>query len=372
MSLGLLEYDERLPDDIRAALKEIEGEARRAANLTRQLLQFSRRQAMKLGPLDLNAVLDNLLKMLRRLLGEQVELEFCGKTGLPCVEADTGMIEQVVVNLCVNARDAMPQGGKLTIKTELVELDETAILAQPESRPGRFVSLVMADNGCGMDEATQKHMFEPFFTTKDVGKGTGLGLATVYGIVKQHKGWAEVQSSIGVGTTFRIFLPAIEATTPSPSAQKQSSPPQRGQETILLAEDDPTVRKLIGASLRRNGYTVLEATNGKEALVLWRQHQQSIQLLFSDMVMPEGLNGLELARQLRQANPHLKVLISSGYSVETSQLEAADGNWITYLPKPFELYDLAAEVRKCLDRPAQLGPPLKELNSRQVDSPRLA
>jgi signal transduction histidine kinase len=220
----LLEDEPRLAEDIRAELKEVETAAKRAANLTRQLLVLSRRQMRQVRLLDLNEVLADMVKMLRRVLGEQISLEY-GSGGRPLwIEADAGMMEQVVMNLCVNARDAMPKGGRLTISTTQVELEEDYARTNPEARAGRFVGLSVSDTGCGMDDATLKRIFEPFFTTKDVGKGTGLGLATVHGIVKQHQGWIEVETTPGRGSTFRVLLPAALPPGPAQTATPAAPP----------------------------------------------------------------------------------------------------------------------------------------------------
>lgn len=331
------------------SLKEIEAAAQRASNLTRQLLTFSRRQVMQMKPLDLNDVLGHLLKMLRRLLSEAIALEFQANHALPPIVADAGMIEQVVMNLSVNARDAMPKGGQLTLRTHLVDLDAQAAAANPEARPGRFVCLSVTDTGCGMDGSTRKRIFEPFFTTKEVGKGTGLGLATVYGIVKQHQGWTEVASEVGKGTTFRVFLPASPATA-AKSLGTSTEPAMRGgTEGILVVEDDPPLRQLAKSCLDRNGYRVLEATNGVEAQAVWREHHHQIDLLLTDMVMPEGMTGWELAERLQAEKNSLKVIISSGYSLELFHAGAPSGRGIAYLAKPYEMTALAVAVRKCLD-----------------------
>ena len=351
MHLGLLQEEPQLAPEIKASLTEIEISANRAANLTRQLLLFGRRQVMQMKPVDINEVVDNLLKMLRRLLGENVALEFRGKANLPLIEADGGMLEQMVMNLSVNARDAMPQGGRLTITTSLVDVDPKTAENNPEARPGRFVCLNVSDTGTGMDEATLKRIFEPFFTTKDVGKGTGLGLATVYGIVKQHQGWPEVESVPGKGTAFRIFLPVSEAMARPPTPPSPDPAAHGGSETILLVEDERTVRQMVARCLQRNGYQVLEAANGTEALALWQEHRGRIDLLFTDMVMPEGVSGLDLALRLRADKEGLKTIISSGYSLEISTTGAPRDDQITFLAKPYEIAALALAVRTCLDKP---------------------
>jgi CheY-like chemotaxis protein len=289
-----------------------------------------------------------MFKMLRRLLGEQITFEYSGKDGLPLIEADPGMIEQVVLNLCVNARDAMPKGGRLRVGTDFVELAASQLTRSPGARPGKYVRLIVTDNGCGMDELTQQRIFEPFFTTKEAGKGTGLGLATVHGIVSQHRGWVEVVSAPGQGTTFSVILPATDKIAEVESRTEASQPIARGTETILLVEDEPGVRLTIGQFLRRTGYNVLEAANGVEAITLWRQHRPGIHLLFTDMVMPEGMTGLELAERLLAEKADLKVIITSGYSADLLNLgKLAAG--ILYLPKPTPPARLAAAVRECLD-----------------------
>ena len=349
MNLSLLRDEPNLTHGIKASLQEIEVEANRAANLTRQLLLFGRRQVIQKGPVCLDDLVGNLLKMLRRILGEDVALEFGGQTNLPLIDADPGMMEQVVMNLSVNARDAMPKGGRLTISTGVVEIDAEAAQKNREARPGRFVCLTVTDVGCGMDEATLKRIFEPFFTTKDVGKGTGLGLATVFGIVKQHQGWIEVDSAIGKGTQFRIFFPVAETHLQAPKVSASDRVTRRGSETILLVEDEPAVRFLARRCLQRDGYRVLEATNGVEALALWREHRQDIGLLFTDMVMPEGMTGLELAEQLMSEKAGVKVILCSGYNLEMARDGASVSKNIAYLPKPYEPTVLSAAVRKCLD-----------------------
>ena len=349
MNLSLLDSDPNLTAAMGESVQELTHEAKRAANLTRQLLLFSRRQIAQRKVLDLNEVLDNLLKMLRRLLGEHIELlPRAGNTPL-WIEADPGMMEQVVMNLCVNARDAMPKGGRLVLKTQRADVDEPHAQRHAEARPGGFALLAVEDQGCGMDERTLARIFEPFFTTKDVGKGTGLGLATVYGIVKQHGGWVEVETLLGRGTVFRVYLPLVNKTVASPAAEPGPEQLVGGSETILLVEDEPNVRGATAIFLRHLGYTIWEATNGLEALRLWREHGHRIRLLFTDMVMPEGMTGLDLTEQLRTQQPGLPVIISSGYSVELLGPHGRTAAGITYLPKPCEPAALARKVRECLE-----------------------
>ena len=349
MHLGLLQMNPALDEHTRQALKELEAAARRAANLTRQLLMFSRRSVLAVKPLDLNEVVENLLKMLRRLIGEHIDLRFDGKSNLPLVEADAGMLEQVLMNLAVNARDAMPKGGRITITTNLVELSAAEATLNLNRLAGRFVQLSVADTGAGMDSDTLKRLFEPFFTTKEAGKGTGLGLATVHGIAAQHKGWVEVESQVGQGTTFRVFLPA---TTHAPAEALPAQPPepvQRGKETILLVEDDASVRQVVARSLRALGYKVYEAGNGQEAVTLWQIHGTEVDLLLTDMVMPEGMTGLELTERLQALKPGLQAVITSGYSAEIAHAGVPNKAGVSYLPKPYATKVLAQLIRDCLD-----------------------
>jgi CheY-like chemotaxis protein len=287
--------------------------------------------------------------MLRRLIGENITLEFKAAGQPLWISADSGMIEQVVINLVVNARDAMPKGGRITLTTQVTHLDPSCHSRNPESRPGHFVCLTVSDTGCGMDDNTLKRIFEPFFTTKETGKGTGLGLATVYGIAQRHEGWIEVQSQIDLGTTFRVFLPASPAgatTTPSSPAPH---PVRGGHESILLVEDDPAVRDQVATVLQRAGYHVFKAPNGQVAATLWSENRGAIDLLLTDMIMPEGLTGLELAQNLRQQHPRLKVIIMSGYNLEFALQGIPTKDQIHYLSKPFETSQLAQLVRRCLD-----------------------
>jgi signal transduction histidine kinase/CheY-like chemotaxis protein len=340
-------------DISRGALKQIGDAAKRAASLTRQLLTFSRKQVIQLKVLDLNSVLGNLANMLPRLLGEHILLETNYSRNIPSVEADTGMLEQIVMNLAVNARDAMPKGGKLKISTSEAVIEPDYARKHPDARPGTFVCLTVSDTGCGMEARTLERIFEPFFTTKEVGKGTGLGLATVYGIVKQHRGWIEVFSEVGKGTIFKVYFPGLDRELdvhteflPSMGAI------QGGKETVLLVEDEPVLRELVSEILRGYQYHVIEAGTGVEALRLWEEYDGKVDLLLTDMVMPEGMNGSELAEQLKRRKPELKVIFTSGYSSEAvgrdfNQEEAV------FLPKPYLPPQLAQLVRRCLDTPSR-------------------
>ncbi|MDR3377655.1 MAG: ATP-binding protein, partial [Verrucomicrobiae bacterium] len=259
-----------------------------------------------------------------------------------------GMIEQVLMNLVVNARDAMPRGGKLTIATGSVHLNEHEVKAHSERRPGHFITLTVADTGVGMDEGTLKRIFEPFFTTKDVGKGTGLGLPTAHGIIKQHHGWIEVQSQPQQGSTFVVYLPVKVMPPVAVEPPAKPLPVVGGHGTLLLVEDEEIVRRPIGIYLRKLGYRVIEAANGNQAFTLWQQYHEQIDLLYTDMVMPEGVSGLELAEKLRSENPRLKVIISSGYSTEISMQGVPVAAGYVYLPKPSPSATIAAAIRDCL------------------------
>jgi len=350
LHLGLLQQNPQIAADIKETLKEVEREALRAANLTRQLLLFSRRQMARVEALEMNELVNELLKMLRRLLGENIGVVLQNCPAPAWIRADAGMIEQVVMNLCINARDAMPKGGTLTLRTSLVDVEVASNQTHPDAYPGRFVCLTVMDTGCGMDEALLQKIFEPFFTTKDVGKGTGLGLATVYGIVKQHEGWVEVESQPGQGSSFRVYLPARPKPAHPMTAREGREEIQGGSETILLVEDEPAVREMVALCLRKLGYSVLEAANGVEALSLWEQRQHEISLLFSDMVMPDTLTGLDLAELMTAQKQNLKVIISSGYSADLAKSSAVLRPETEFLPKPYKTTALAKLVRSVLDK----------------------
>ena len=325
----------------------------RAAALTRQLLVFSRKNVIQRKLLDLREVVGNMSKMLRRLLGETVELQFVPPASLPLVHGDPGMLEQVLMNLVVNARDAMPKGGRLTVTLEPIEVSPAFVEKNPQSRLGAFVCLRVADTGVGMDTALISRIFEPFFTTKEVGKGTGLGLATVYGIVKQHAGWIEVTSEVGRGTTFAVYVPASAETTP---AVKTDSDPvaivRGGNETILMVEDEPALRDMALTILNDSGYRILPAGTGREAVELWEREQGKIDLLLTDMVMPGRMSGMELAEQLLPRQPALRVLFASGYTVDDVSEEFLRKNNAIFLQKPYTRQTLASAVRQALDHQA--------------------
>jgi len=324
--------------------------AERAANLTRQLLMFSRKNVMQPKPVDLREIVLHMTKMLERLLGETIVLEFQPPPEMPLILADTGMMEQILMNLAVNARDAMPEGGKLAIATSHVEIGEAYVQAHPEARLGSFVCLQVTDTGCGMDDDTMARIFEPFFTTKEVGKGTGLGLATVYGITKQHDGWVDVTSQPGAGTNFSVFFPAhsqpMEAKTPTtaPNAEVPG-----GNETILIVEDEPVLRDMAHVILHDCGYRILEASSGREALMVWDRHQGAIDLVVTDVVMPEGISGMDLAQQLLATKPRLKIVFASGYSMESLDTAFVRNGRAGFLQKPYTHVTLAQAVRSALD-----------------------
>lgn len=349
MHLGILREDLNLANEVRDSLKELESQARRAANLTRQLLMFSRRSVLEIRVLDLNDVIAVVLTMLHRLIGEHIKLVFESEANLPPVEADAGMMDQVLMNLVVNARDAMPKGGRITIATGVYVFDTVHAKMRSDVQPGQFVRISVTDTGCGMDKATLGRIFEPFFTTKEPGKGTGMGLATIYGIVAQHKGWVEVDSEVGKGTEFRVFMPVSTRKLDAPTESLKHAV-VGGSETILLVEDEDNVRLLLANGFRLRGYRVLLAFNGPEALKLWKTHGDTIDLLFTDMVMPEGMSGLELAEALRVDKPNLKIIIHSGYSPEIVETGKPTAMGIEYLQKPCSATVLWKTIRDCLDR----------------------
>jgi PAS domain S-box-containing protein len=347
--IGLLQNDPSVSGEIHDTLKELEKEVQRGASLTKQLLAFSRQQAMELKVVDLDDVLGGLLKMLQRLLGEQIVLSLRQTEKLPRIEADIAMLEVVVINLCVNARDAMPKGGQVTLNLEVVEVSAKAAGAHAEARDGRFIRLSVSDTGCGIDEKTIGRIFEPFFTTKEVGKGTGLGLATVHGIVKQHRGWVEVRSVVGKGSTFHVYLPVSEASALNTNPAEKPRIVKGRQEMILLVEDEPAVRSGLAKILRYHDYQVTEAANGPEALRHWKLEPAKFDLLFTDMSMPEGMSGMELAERCREDRPDLKVIVYTGYSQALTAHPFDAKMRLTLLHKPCDTGQLLAAVRRSID-----------------------
>jgi PAS domain S-box-containing protein len=344
---------ERIGSDpaLRGPAQEIANAAERATSLTRQLLAFSRKQMLAPKVLDLNAIVTENLKMLTRLIGEDIDLVMVPGADIGAVKADPGQIEQVIMNLVVNARDAMPHGGKLTIETANVALDENYARLHAPVRPGEYVMLAISDTGMGMDSDTQSHIFEPFFTTKGL-KGTGLGLSTVYGIIKQSGGYIWVYSEPGKGTTFKIYLPQTTATGEVVAAQLPvaASQAEAALETILLVEDEVTLRRLTRHYLEYQGYTVLEAADGASAIHLSTTHQGPIHLLLTDVIMP-GMNGRELAQRITSLRPEIRVLYMSGYTENAIGHNGTLDAGITLLQKPFTLPALKTKVRETLDTP---------------------
>jgi two-component system, cell cycle sensor histidine kinase and response regulator CckA len=351
----LLLSEPGLPRDYEDSLRQINLAAERAANLTRQLLTFSRRQPLQRRVIDLNAVVGNMTKMLGRLIREDITLDIQPWPRLPPVMGDVGMIEQVIMNLAINARDAIhsrdagAEPGRVLISTG-------AVLAHPPFEPGRspqhlrhFVCVTVQDNGCGIPEGIRSRVYDPFFTTKAVGRGTGLGLATVHAIVQNHGGWVDLESQVGRGTTFRVYFPSSE--TPLAEGMERLAPaaPPGGNETILLVEDETALRDLATEVLSRYGYRIFAAESGAQALQLWEEHGSSIDMVLTDLVMPGRINGRQLAENLRARRPALKVLFTTGYSSELEGWEPADPPEIRCLHKPYPPHELAAAVRTCLD-----------------------
>ncbi|HTC57479.1 MAG TPA: ATP-binding protein [Candidatus Sulfotelmatobacter sp.] len=332
----------------------IEHAVSRAASLTGRLLAFSRKQVLQPQVINLNDVLTEVAKMLERLIDKSIALRVVPGAQLWPVKADPGQVGQLIMNLAVNARDAMPQGGQLVIETTNAEINGAHLRLRDGMQPGRYVTLIVSDTGVGMDSETQAHMFEPFFTTKEPGKGTGLGLPIVYGVVKQTGGWTHVDSKPGQGTKFEIYLPCAEETETKGLAsvsglQADLAAAAKGTETILLVEDESGIRELAGEFLRRQGYMVLHAVDGDEALRIAGGHEDLIHLLVTDMAMP-NLGGKELASRLRQVRPQIKVLFMSGYPDHAASADADVGGQTTLLQKPFSLDTLAQKVRTLLDQ----------------------
>jgi signal transduction histidine kinase/CheY-like chemotaxis protein len=328
--------------------RQIASAAERASQLINRLLMFSRKQVMQQRQVNLNDIIQHISPMLHGLVGEHVAFEFHAAPDLPALCVDVGMMEQVVVNLVINARDAMRHGGRLVLTTSRQVLEAVASAPNPEARAGQFVCLTVADTGCGMNADILSHMFEPFFTTKETGQGTGLGLATVYGIIKQHHGWVLVDSQVARGSTFTIFLPGVLEPAKAAPGLAPSAMPQ-GDETILVVEDEPALRELVVNILQLCGYRILQAGSGPEALKVWAQRREEIDLLLTDMVMPEGMTGGQLAERLQAEDPGLKVIYTSGYSPGMAGKDIALLEGFNFLAKPYPPRRLAHLVRECLD-----------------------
>lgn len=345
----LLDHPE-LPPAIAESLRQIYVAGGRAAALTRQLLIFSRKNHAHHQSLDLNELVTDVSAMLRRMIGEHIRLDLDLAHPLPRILADASMLEQVLMNLVVNARDAMPKGGSLVVSTGSCETSAADCERNPEARPGAYVWLSVRDTGCGIPPDILPRIFEPFFTTKEAGLGTGLGLATVFGIAKQHQGWVEIESEVDCGTLFRVFLP-VTATAEMPPVRSPADilQVQGGQETILLVEDEEPVRAFARTVLQMHGYKVLEAGSGVEALETWKWHRDRIALLLTDMVMPDDMSGQELAKRLQTDRPDLKVLFSSGYNPAMARQVLSAQAAFSFLQKPYQPKTLARMVREVLD-----------------------
>jgi two-component system, cell cycle sensor histidine kinase and response regulator CckA len=354
----------RLDKKLTCSLTQVQRAAERATALTRQLLAYSRKQIIQRRPLALNEVVEQTVAMLRRLIGEHIALDMQLAPDLPPIFADPSNVEQVIMNLALNARDAMPDGGKLTLATTRVEIDKASRARNPESQLGRYICLAVRDTGYGMDAATVGRIFEPFFTTKDPGHGTGMGLATVYGVLKQHGGWIEVDTAPGRGTTIRTFFPLSKEGFVAASAKSESLPTEStpiNDTTILVVEDEEMLREFVSEALGTLGYHVLSAANGRDALNVWAEHRDEIDLLLTDVVMPESISGRQLAHTLIQDKPNLKVIFTSGYSSELFGSEFEREKEHLFLAKPYLPDRLAQTVAMHLQ--PQGAPALAHANS---------
>jgi PAS domain S-box-containing protein len=342
--------EEELSNDSKhhRAAEQVHSAAERGAALTRQMLAFSRRQVFQMRVLNLNDIIGNLLKMLQRIIGEHIEIKTMLAEDLASVKSDPGQLEQVLMNLCVNARDAMPEGGRLTLETQNLELDQDFVRLHVGSAPGPHVLLTVTDTGAGMDAATQARIFEPFFTTKGPGHGTGLGLAMVYGVVKQSGGYIWVYSEKGKGTRFKIYLPQVREIAESKAPKREQPALKPGSETVLLVEDDAAVRELVRSMLTAQGYSVLAPENPLEVEALCVGHSGRIHLLLSDLILP-GVSGREIAKRVCSLRPEVKVLFMSGYTDDSVIHRHGFDPLFAFLPKPFSSTTLAAKVREVLD-----------------------
>ena len=351
MQIELLKGDSSLSTGQKRLADDIVVSVKRAVGLTRQLLLFSRKEVRQPRDLDLNLSVNELTKMLTRILGENITVRLRLAAQSMFVHADAGMMDQVLMNLAVNARDAMVDGGQMVIETAGVEFDKFAAMQTAQARPGSFVCLSVSDNGCGIPPENLSRIFEPFFTTKEVGKGTGLGLATVFAIAEQHNGWVNVDSEVNHGTTFKVYLPRLAEAHGAKFINKTPATAQTGHETILLVEDEPTLRNVMGIALTRLGYRVLEAPTGFQALEVAKKHSAEIHLLLTDLMMPDGMTGKELGHRLLQENPKLKVIYMSGYSADLAAKDFPLQEGVNFLIKPFQVQRLAQTIRQNMDAP---------------------
>lgn len=333
---------------LRRYFDKVHQQGKRAASLTRQLLAFARRQILEPLDIDFNQGVTEALSLLEKVIGSNIVIRTKLASALPLVHADPTQLEQVLMNLCINARDAMPEGGLLVVETSEVSLDAEACKLQPLAQPGEYVMLSVSDSGTGMDSATLDRIFEPFFTTKELGKGTGLGLATVYGIVRQHGGFVQVYSEIGMGTTFRVYIPVSAAKAPSPEKRDDSNPIRGGTETLLVVEDHEGLRQLAIETLSKLGYSVISAVDGEQAIREFTRHQQRIDLALLDLVLPK-LNGPEIYSRISGARPDLPVVFATGYSADFAMLHKIQEYGLPVLQKPYTARDLARKIRDALD-----------------------
>ena len=339
-----------------ASITRIAQASQRAASLTRRLLTFSHKQPVQFKAVQLSAIVQGLVNTLRQLIGETYSLELNCAADLPEARADEGNVEQILINLTLNARDAMAKGGTIRITTSLAVIDEPTARDHLEARPGRFVCLAASDTGCGMSPEVLRRIFDPFYTTKEVGKGTGLGLSTVHGIVQQHAGWIEVASEVGQGTTFKVFLPVWDGESEAATTGETVGDPRRqcgSGEAVLIVEDEAIVREAARLTLERGGYRVFEAGDGPEALLVWERCPVRIDLLVTDMVMPHGVSGAALARVLQSRDPHLRALYTSGYSSEVVREDLRLTHGVNFLRKPYDCPTLLKAVKECLAREAK-------------------
>jgi CheY-like chemotaxis protein len=335
-------------DPLKSYVEDIRLSTDRAANLTKSLLTFSRRQAVTLKPVDLNDIIRGVDNLLLRLIGEDIQLRtVLSERSLP-VMADAGQMEQVLMNLATNARDAMPAGGTLTIEAKAADIDEEYVRHHIFSKAGTHAVLTVSDTGAGMDEKTRQKIFEPFFTTKEIGKGTGLGLSIVYGIIKQHDGHINVYSEQGIGTTFKIYLPLIKAFAEE-AKPVATIAPAHGTEGVLLAEDDPDVRRLIREALIKHGYTVIEAVDGEEAVRVFLENRDKIDILVFDMIMPK-MKGAEAYEEIVKIRPEIKVIFMSGYTEEIIYREGVLERGSNFISKPVSPHEILIKIREVLDK----------------------